>query len=64
MNKNLVYKQKNSFVSKLKNGENLKLELVITSNHNLSDDFLNLINSQFNNINLFDYKKTDDKAKK
>ena len=64
MNKNYTYRNKLSYESNNKKDDTLKMELVISSNHNLTDDMLNNINHQFKNLSLFGYKQQDVKPKK
>lgn len=64
MNKNYTYRSKLAYESNNKKDDTLKMELVISSNHNLTDDMLNNINSQFKNFTLFGYKQADIKPKK
>jgi hypothetical protein len=64
MNKNYTYRSKLAYESTNKKDDTLKMELVISSNHNLTDDMLNNINTQLKNFVLFGYKKQDVKPKK
>jgi hypothetical protein len=64
MNKNFTYRNKLAYEGNNKKDDTLKIELVISSNHNLSDDMLNNINHQFKNFSLFGYKIQDVKPSK
>jgi hypothetical protein len=61
MNKNYTYRNKLAYEKSVKNDDTLKIELVISSNHNIPDDMLSNINTQFKNLNLFGYKIQDKK---
>ena len=63
MNKNLTYKDKTNYRDCIKKEANIKMELTITSNHNISDDLLNQINAQFKSITIWNYEIVKDKPK-
>lgn len=64
MNKNYTYRSKLNYESTNKKEDTVKMELVISSNHNLTDDMLNNLNAQFKNFVLFGYRFQDEKPKK
>lgn len=61
MNKNLTYKTKILLEDMTEKKNTIKMEFVITSNHNLSDCVLNTMNNQFKAIYVGNYKVVNDK---
>ncbi len=64
MNKNLTYKNKIEFDDISNKDNKVKIELVITSNHNLSDDILNSLNYQLKAMYISNYIQIKEKPKK
>lgn len=64
MNKNLTYKTKIQLEDMTTKTNKIKMELVITSNHNLPDVVLNTLNNQFNGMYIGNYKVVKEKDKK
>lgn len=47
MNKNYTFKNKLTYVNQLKKDDEIKLELIVSSKSNISDDVLNQISNHF-----------------
>jgi hypothetical protein len=63
MQKNLSYKTKLNFENTSDKARTMKLELIISSNHNLEDNLLNGITNSFKKLQVMDYKESEEKPK-
>lgn len=58
-----TYKTKQNYVNTTKKTNILKMELIISSNHEVSEYTLNNITDTFKKMNVIDYTINDDRVK-